>query len=119
MRALLDEQLTARIALDLRSRGLDVQAVTQRPDLVGQPDEAIMATAAGEARAVVTNNVKDFRPIAAARIAEGAAHAGLILVPATRHRTRAATGALVAAIEQLMRANPNGIADSERWIAPW
>jgi hypothetical protein len=45
---------------------------------------------------VVTNNVRDFRPLFARRLQQGLSHPGLILVPASRSHTRAATGALAA-----------------------
>ena len=118
MRALLDEQLSAEIARELRGRGCDVEAVTERPDLVGASDEQIVEIAAQEARAVITNNIRDFRPIAAQRLAQGMGHAGLILLPSTRARNRAAIGPLVSAIQAIMDANPDGIHSSERWIAP-
>ena len=69
MRALLDEQLSHQIAQLLRERGLDVMAVTERQEA---SDREVFEVAAGERRAVVTNNIKDFRPIAAERIAGGA-----------------------------------------------
>ena len=87
MKALLDEQLSPRIAELLRNRGQDVQAVADRDDLAGQSDRMILDAAAAEDRAVITNNVKDFRPLAAERLAQGASHAGLILLPSTRTRT--------------------------------
>jgi predicted nuclease of predicted toxin-antitoxin system len=118
VKALLDEQLSYEIAEDLRSRGLDVQAVTERPDLVRRSDEEIMETAASEGRAVVTNNIKDYRPIAATRLADGRGHAGVILLPARRSRTRDAARALADGIEAIMQANPEGIHGSERWIPP-
>lgn len=118
MRALLDEQLSSEIAAELRSRGLDGEAVTQRPDLVRKSDEEVMEAALAEGRSVVTNNVKDLRPIAARRLADGRGHGGLILLPAKRSRTRAAVGALADGIEAVMRASPDGIADSERWVRP-
>ena len=118
MRALLDEQLSAEIARELRRCGCDVEAVTERPDLVGASDEHIVEIAGQEARAVITNNIRDFRPIAAQRLAQRKGHAGLILLPSTRARNRAAIGALVIAIQAIMGANPDGIHSSERWIAP-
>ena len=115
MRALLDAQLSPEIAHLLRSRGLDVDAVTARADIPDSTrDAALMEIAAAEGRAVVTNNVKDFRPIAGRRVQRGQGHAGLILVPSTRRRTRADIGALADAIEAVMRANPEGIASGER-----
>lgn len=118
MRELLDEQLSGAIATELRSRGLDVEAVCERPDLIRRSDEEVMAAATAAARAVVTNNIKDFRPIAARRLAEGSGHGGLVLLPARRSRTRAAARALADAIEAIMRADPGGLADSERWVPP-
>jgi len=64
----------------------------------------------------VTNNVKDFRPLAAERITNGRGHAGLILHPAARGRSRDDTGMLADAVEAVMRANPAGIPDAEHWI---
>lgn len=118
MKALLDEHLSGEIAADLRSRDLDVEAVIERADLIRYSDEQIVEVASIEQRAVVTNNVKDFRSIAATRLTQGRGHAGLILLPARRSRTRAAASALADGIEEIMLANPGGIADSERWLAP-
>jgi hypothetical protein len=116
VKALLDEQLSSRLALELRRRGLDVEAVAERVDLIGLADDRLMDVAAAEGRALVTNNIKDFRPIAARRLGDGHGHAGLILLPATRSRSRAAIGGLADDVEAIMRANPKGLADSERWL---
>ncbi len=118
MKALLDEQLSPRIAERLRSRGYDVQAVGERSDLAGASDPLILEVAAAEARAVITNNVKDFRPIAAERLARGEAHAGLILLPSKRTRTRAAVELLADAIERIFDEHPDGLPSTERWIPP-
>lgn len=118
MRALLDEQLSPEIARLLRDRGCDVEAVCERRDLIEAPDGAVLDAAAGESRAVVTNNIKDFRPLAAQRLAGGQGHAGLILIPANRSRSRDAIGALADAIEAIMRAHPNGLSNAEHWMRP-
>jgi hypothetical protein len=98
---------------------LDAEAVVERTDLRQVPDHEVIATACREARAVVTNNIKDFRPLAAERVASGRGHAGLILLPAGRSRSRAATGAITDAIEEVMRVHPDGIPSAEYWIPPW
>jgi len=117
VRALLDAQLSHEIGHLLRVRGLDVDAVTTRDDIADNaPDARIMDIAAGEDRAVITNNVKDLRPIAARRLQRGQGHGGLILVPSTRPRTKAASTALADEIETVMRANPGGLAGTERWL---
>jgi hypothetical protein len=86
--------------------------------MVVASDSEVIETATREQRAVVTNDIKDFRPMAAERLADGRGHAGMILMPASRSRRRAATGALADAIEALMRAHPDGIHSAEHWIAP-
>jgi len=120
VRALLDEQLSPQIAVLLREAGYDVVAVADRDDLVGRSDRIIFDVASGEDRAVVTNNIKDFRPLAAEWFAHGRNHPGLILLPSsrTRTRTRTAVAILADAIATILRAHPDGIAGSERWIGP-
>jgi hypothetical protein len=119
VRLLLDEHLSPLVAELLRDRGHDVVAIKRdRPDVEGSSDHEVMEVAHRERRAVVTNNVKDFRPIAAARIVSGHGHGGLVLVPASVPRTRAAVGHVVAGLESILRAEPDGIAGRERWIAP-
>jgi predicted nuclease of predicted toxin-antitoxin system len=118
VRALLDEQLSPQIASVLRQRGHDVVAVTDRADLIGRTDRIILEVASAEGRAVITNNIKDLRPPAAERLARGHGHSGLILLPSRRTRTRALVERLVNAIEAVLRAHPDGLESSERWIGP-
>ena len=118
MRALLDEQLSPEIATLLRERGYDVVAVADRTELIGSSDRVLLEVASGERRAVITNNVKDFRPLAAERLARGQTHGGLILLPSSRTRTRASVERLAAAIESVLRSHPDGLASSEQWVGP-
>ncbi len=62
--------------------------------------------------------IKDFRPLAAEWLAQGRVHAGLILLPSERTRTRHAIAAVAAAIENVLRDHPDGLSGSERWIGP-
>ena len=119
MKALLDEHLSPHVAVLLRDAGCDVLAVAERDDLVGCSDRSVFEAAAAEGRAVVTNNIKDFRPLAAEWLAKGRVHPGLILLPSARSRTRAAAPALAAAVEAVLRAHPDGIAGAERWVGPF
>ena len=118
MRAILDEQLSPQIAVLLRQADHDVDAVADREDLAGCSDRIILEVACSEGRAVVTNNIKDFRPLAAEWLAQGRVHAGLILLPSTRTQTRSAIAAVAAAIEKILRDHPDGLNGSERWIGP-
>jgi predicted nuclease of predicted toxin-antitoxin system len=118
VRAVLDEQLSPQIAVLLRQAGCDVDAVADRADLAGRSDRFVFEVACREDRAVVTNNIKDFRPLAAEWLAQGRAHAGLILLPSTRTRTRSTIAAVAAAIGNVLRDHPDGLSGSERWIGP-
>jgi predicted nuclease of predicted toxin-antitoxin system len=118
VKALLDEQLPPRIAARLRERGYDVVAVVERAELIGSTDMFLLEVAWSERRAVITNNVKDFRPLAAQRLARDQDHGGLILLPSSQARTRALVERLAAAIEAVLHDNPDGLASSERWIGP-
>lgn len=79
-RLLLDEMISARIAVGLREQGLDVQAVLERQELVGGPDEALLELATREGRVLVTKNIVDFVPLSQQWIATGRTHAGLVLI---------------------------------------
>ncbi len=118
MKALLDEQLSPQIAVLLRQAGYDVVAAADRHELIGSTDSIILEVATSEERAVVTNNIKDFRPLVASRLAQGRTHAGLILVSSARTRTRSTISALANAIEKVLYDNPDGLDGGERWIGP-
>lgn len=118
MKALLDEQLSPQNAALLRQADHDVEAVAERPDLVGRSDTVVFEAAYREKRAVVTHNIKDFRPLAAQWLAEGRVHARLILLPSTRTRPSAANALLADRIAGILRDNPDGLAGGERWIGP-
>lgn len=100
----------------MREAGFDVRAVADNDDLVACSDRVVFESAAADGRAVVTSNIKDFRPLAAEWLAHGRTHPGLILLPSARMRTRAAVHSLAAAIPTVLSANPEGIAGSEQWI---
>lgn len=74
---LLDEHIWAYLAKLLREQRFDVIHVNE-VDLVGTPDDKIMAYAAGEHRAVVTFNIRDFIPLAVQYYEGGKEHYGLV-----------------------------------------
>jgi predicted nuclease of predicted toxin-antitoxin system len=75
---LLDEHIWAYLAKLLREQGFDVIHVNE-VDLVGTPDDELMAYAVGEHRAVVTFNIKDFIPLAIQYYEDGKEHYGIVL----------------------------------------
>jgi hypothetical protein len=78
----------------------------------------MLEAACTEGRAVITNNVKAFRPLAAEWLAKGRVHAGLILLPSSRTRTKDSIIALADGIAVVLRDNPDGLTGSECWIPP-
>ena len=107
MKVILDEQLSPQIAVLLRKAGYDVDAVADREDLAGRSDRFVLEAACAEGRAVVTNNIKDFRPLAAEWLAQGKVHSGLILLPSARTRTRHAI-AVIACRDRERAPRPPG-----------
>lgn len=100
MRYLLDEMLDREIAVQLRARGLDVIAVTERDDLRGLADSEILAWAWQNLRVVVTSNTRDFARLHENVLGRGEHHAGLLLASSRAFpRGKASIGLWVAAIE--------------------
>jgi len=81
---LLDEHYSEMIAAALREQGDDVVAVVSDPDLRGASDAEVFRFAAGQGRRIVTENIKDFRPLLLKAAASGTDAAPLLLVPPRR-----------------------------------
>jgi predicted nuclease of predicted toxin-antitoxin system len=79
VRLLLDEHYSPEIARQLRGRGHDAVAVAERADLIGLADDELLRRMAREGRAILTNNVKDFVPLATRATLAGGTHFGLLL----------------------------------------
>jgi hypothetical protein len=117
VRLLLDEMWSAAIAVQLRRRGHDVVAVLERPEPRGQPDEVVFVAAQAEERVIVTENVIDYRPLAAHDIQRGGSYAGLIFTTSRRfprHDVRTA-GRLVRALDELLVEIPDR-QNQEHWL---
>ena len=84
MKLLLDEQISGRVAQQLRDRGHDVSAVVADPDLRGLSDPTIFKFAQAGGRELVTYNYLDFIELAREHTSLGEDHHGLIIVHATR-----------------------------------
>lgn len=116
LKLLLDEMQPAAIAEQLRRRGHDVQAVTERPELRALADAAPFAAAQEERRAVVTENIGDFSSLADSSDSRGQAHHGLILIDPVKYPrgNRRTIGRLVKALDALLRDQPRHHATSLR-----
>jgi predicted nuclease of predicted toxin-antitoxin system len=119
LKLLLDEMLSPAIAAALRSRGHDAVAIKEHPEWHAASDPHVVSLARAERRAIVTNNVPDFRPLHAELVAAGGeSHAGMVFVSANVPRTKAAIGQLVAALEAKLAEYPSDedLANGETWI---
>jgi predicted nuclease of predicted toxin-antitoxin system len=105
MRLLLDEHLSSRIAEALRARGHDVVSVFEA-GLAGVSDRAVWAYAIAEHRVCVTYNVDDFMDLYALFFQQGITHPGLVVI-AERTIPQGDIGALVRALEQLLKTDPD------------
>lgn len=117
MKLLLDEMWPPSITVQSLRRGHDVVAVAERGDLRGKSDELVFAAAQDEDRAIVTENVADYRRLALEAMREGRSHAGLIFTlnrtfPRSNRRT---PGRLVAALKKLLLSEP-AQGDPEWWL---
>jgi hypothetical protein len=118
LKLLLDEMLSPQIARALRARGHDVLAVKEHDEWIGRSDPAVLQLAREQRRAIVTNNLRDFRPLQVDVLASGEGHFGMVFVPPGYRRTRADVGRLVAALEVQLAAYPGDedLANGECWL---
>jgi uncharacterized protein with PIN domain len=114
LKLLLDEMYPSLIARELRARGHDVVSVHESI-ASGTPDEQVLDDARFEGRAVVTENVRDYRPLAEALLADGDSHAGVTFTTAKRW-PRSDPGGLITALEQLLTSRSEQPVDIELWL---
>jgi predicted nuclease of predicted toxin-antitoxin system len=119
VRLLLDEMLSPVIARELRARGHDVQAVAENPDRAALSDPEIMALARAGRRAIVTNNVRDFRPLHTEAVIPGdSGHFGMIFMSGNYKRTKNDIGRIVSNLEEKLVQYPGDedLANAEDWL---
>jgi predicted nuclease of predicted toxin-antitoxin system len=118
MKLLLDEHYSIEIAVQLRAAGHDSIAVVER-GLAGIDDEPLLTFAASEQRAVLTNNVRHFAPLAGRWAAGGQDHFGLLFTSDARMpRSKATIGRYVDTLTALMEANTatDALRNQIRWL---
>jgi predicted nuclease of predicted toxin-antitoxin system len=119
VRLLLDEMLSPAIARELGERGHDLVAVAEHADWAAISDPEVMALARSEHRAVVTNNLRDYRaPHAEAITPGGPGHFGMIFMSGSYRRTKADIGKIVSALEAELAEDPDDkdLANGESWL---
>ena len=118
MKLLLDEMLPKSAAEELRARGHDVVMVVERADLRSKPDAVVFASAQAEQRAIVTEDVRGFRPLALAALRDGQVHAGVVFTsnrvfPRSNRRT---LGRLVSSLHALLISDVE-LSGREHWLS--
>lgn len=112
MKLLLDEMYWPALADQLVARGHDVIAAKADASLTGLSDEDLFVAAQVRERTVVTENVGDFIPIVQAHAGAAVPHHGLVLVssrarPRDRANVAATLGAMVTALDLLLKQDPD------------
>lgn len=108
MKLLVDEMYPPALALQIRDRGHDAIAVAERAELRSRPDPAVFEAAQTERRTVVTENIRDYVPLAAEWDRRGRLHHGLVLVHRGRYPRGAAgtIGRMVTELDRLLNEHP-------------
>ena len=113
---LLDEMFSPVIGQQLRGKGHDVLAVAADPTLRALDDAELYEWARCKPRRLVTENVKDFRPLLWRE--ERGAGPGLLLTSSrTFARSRNSVGLLVAALESWLSLPDAFSRPPEDWLA--
>lgn len=115
-RILLDEMFSPTLAAALRDLGHDAVAVAERSDLRSMTDSEIFSWAASEGRWLLTENVRDFRPLLLST-AQTEATAGVIFTTSRSFpRSRKNPGPLINALDRWLQAGPPDAPIVEDWL---
>lgn len=108
------------VANELRGRGHDAISVREVPTaLAGAPDDEVLKAAAAGGRCLVTENVRDYRPLETALLAEGRHHHGIIYTT-DRQFPRGEPQTLVRLVRSLdaIMKEPPALRDRSIFLAP-
>lgn len=115
---ILHEMFSPRIAETLRERGHQVVAVAERVDLRAMADDDLYQWAAGQRSWLLTENVKDFRPIMLRTLQAGGPTAGLLFTSSrTFPRSRQKPGPIIEAVHAWLNSGPPSPPAIEDWLS--
>ena len=106
MKLYLDEDLSPVIAQILRGRGVDTVSAHEA-GMIGASDHEQLDHAAGEHRALVTRNAREFRILADRRVHAQQPHAGIVVCSPSVRGSEVAE--IATALEALVRQRPEGL----------
>lgn len=114
---LLDEMFPSTLAEALRSRGHDVIAVVDHAELRAGGDAAVFGWAAQTGRRILTENVKDYRPLLQRALESRAPRADLLLTSSrTFPRSRRNPRPLIGALDQWLTSSRTATRSVEEWL---
>jgi Domain of unknown function (DUF5615) len=118
-RLLLDEMFSPQIAAALRDLGHDVVAVAERGELRAMTDQDVFAWATAQGRWLLTENVKDIRPILLRALQADAATTGILYTSSRAFpRSRKNPGPLIQALHAWLKVGPPTAPLTEDWLSP-
>lgn len=113
----LDEMFSPAIAKALRDLGHDVVGVAERADLRSMTDDELFAWSTSGRRWLLTENVKDFRPIMLRALQAGGTTTGLLFTSSRAFpRSRKNPGPLIHALHAWLLAGPPAPPLTEDWL---
>jgi len=116
----LDHHYSPAIARELRNRGFDAIAISERGWQV-LSDAALLAVCADESRVLLTKNVPDFVALARDWQGQGRQHSGMIFTSdATMPRNAAWISAYVTALVEVWvtQHDVDALPDQVTWLSP-
>ena len=120
VKLLLDEHYSPIIARQLRGRGHDIAAAQERDDLRGLGDREFFSRATAEGRALMTEDVGDFIPLAREAAAAGERHFGVLLASVgSLSRRKRAVGDVIERLDDFLSDRPadDALADQVAWLS--
>src|SRR5260370_9226554 len=113
----MDEMFSPALAAALRDLGHDVIAVAERGELLAMSDKEVFAWATSQGRWLLTDNVKDFRPILLRALQADTATTGILYTSSPVFpRSRKNPGPLIQAVHAWMLSGPPEAPLTEDWL---
>ena len=113
----LDEMFSPAIAAALRDFGHEVVAVAERGELRAMSDEELFAWATARGWWLLTENVKDFRPILLRALQSDLPGTGILYTSSRSFpRSRKNPGPLIEALRDWLETGPPDSPLTEDWL---
>jgi hypothetical protein len=113
----LDEMFSPAIAAALRDLGHEVVAIAERGELRAMKDEELFAWATARGWWLLTENVKDFRPILLRALQSDVPATGILYTSGRSFpRSRKNPGPLIEALRTWLEAGPPDSPLIEDWL---